>query len=95
MVKDGLTANVPTTTPVPAVTFASDPEQSIVFAVSVHEPLATLLLHPAPRARVVHGSQILPDVAQGESLLAAFISADDEQYPKHGVVKETVDLVPR
>ncbi|PBK87873.1 hypothetical protein ARMGADRAFT_1085206 [Armillaria gallica] len=63
VVKDGLTANVPTATPVRAVTFAPDPEQSTVFAISVHEPLATPLLHRAPRARVIHGSQILPDVA--------------------------------
>ncbi len=81
-VKDGLTANVPTATPVPAVTAiicASDPEQSTVLAISIHDPLATPLLHPAPWARLIHESQILSDVAQCESPLAAFVSADGEQ----------------
>ncbi len=53
LVKDGFRANVATATPVPAVIgtfFASDSEQITVFAVSIHEPLSTPLLHPAPWA---------------------------------------------
>ena len=58
----------------------------------LHSP--TPLLHPAPWASLVHGSQILSDVAQGESPFTAFVSTDDEQDVKHGVVRETINLVP-
>ncbi len=73
LVKDGLRANVATATPVSAIIgtfFAFDSEQNTFFAVSIHQPLYSTPLHGLP---LVHGSQILPDVAQGESPFTAFV----------------------